>query len=97
MLETSKDVLYIILAFSVLWITVFLSWLLFHLIKIFRSTGKIINKATETINKIDNFVDIFKAKLESSTSNLMLLADLARQGVAFIGKKKKEPKKKTKK
>ncbi|MBT4277401.1 hypothetical protein HOD96_01500 [Candidatus Falkowbacteria bacterium] len=88
MLETSKDVLYIILAFCVLWLTIFLSWLMFYIIKIFRNTNKIINQATETISKVDRFVDAFKGKLESSTSNLMLLADLARQGMEFVGKKR---------
>ena len=101
MLETSKDVLYIVLSFCVLWLTIFLSWLLYYIIKVFRNANKAINKTWETVEKIDDFVDVFKEKLNRSTSNLLFLAELAKQGMEFMRRKKEsqdsQKKKKTKK
>lgn len=87
MLDTSKDVLFIVLAFCVLWLTVFISWLLFYLIKVFRSASKTIDKTQETIKMIDSFVNSLKDKINKSTSHLLLLGELAKQGMNFMDKR----------
>ncbi len=87
MLDTSKDVLFIVLAFCVLWLTVFISWLLFYLIKVFRSASKTIDKTQETIKMIDDFVNSLKEKITKSTSHLLLLGELAKQGMSFMDKR----------
>ncbi|MCD4705531.1 hypothetical protein K8R61_00430 [bacterium] len=88
MLETSKDVLYIILAFSILWLTVFISFILYYIVRIFRTAGKIINKTENTISKIDDLVDFLKSKIGKSTSHLILLAELIKQGMNLVQDKK---------
>ena len=93
MLETSKDVLFIILAFSILWLTVFISFILFYIVRIFRTAGKIISRTEETISKVDDLVDFLKEKIGKSTSHLILLAELVKQGMSFIHDKKEKSKK----
>ena len=97
MLETSKDVLFIISAFSILWLTVFISFILYYIVRIFRIAGKIINKTENTISKIDDLVDFLKSKIGKSTSHLILLAELIKQGMNLIQDKKKGKKEKSKK
>ncbi len=87
MLETSKDVLFIILAFCILWLTIFVSWLLYYLIKMFREAGKAIDTAYE-------FIDSLKEKLEKSTSHLLLIAELLKKGMDFMKERKNEEYKK---
>ena len=96
MLETSKDVLYIILAFSILWLTVFISFMIYYLIKIFRSADKIISRTENTISKVDDLVDFLKDKIKKSTSHLILLAELIKQGMKLL-QDRKEKKEKSKK
>lgn len=91
MLETSKDFLFIVLAFSILWLTIFISWLLYYIIKIFRNTSRVIDRVNETISKIDSFVDLVKAKVEKSTSHLVLLGEIIKQGMDFMERKKEKP------
>lgn len=90
MLETSKDFLFIILAFCALWLTIFLSWLMYYIIKIFRNTSRVIDRANETVNKVDDFIDSIKARLEKSTSHLVLLGELVRKGMDFMEKRKEK-------
>ena len=49
MLETSKDFLFIVLAFCILWVTIFISWILFYVIKIFRNSSKAVEMVQEAI------------------------------------------------
>jgi len=42
LIESSKDLLYIVLAFCLLWLTVFLSWLLYYLIAIVRDAEHLV-------------------------------------------------------
>ncbi len=88
MLETSKDFLFIILAFCILWITIFVSWILYYIIRIFKNTSNVISKVQETVEKLDEVIDRFKNKVEKSTSGLMILGELAKQGMDFMEKRK---------
>lgn len=90
MLETSKDFLFIVLGFCALWLTIFFSWLMYYIIKIFRSTSHIISKATEVLDKIDDFIESIKAKAEKSASHLVILGELAKKGIDFMEKKKQD-------
>ena len=50
--STSKDILFIVLAFAVLWITIFLSWTLYYLICILKDakdTIRGVRKATDAV------------------------------------------------
>ena len=88
MLETSKDFLFIILAFCILWLTIFVSWILYYVIRIFKNTSSVIGKAQNTVEKLDEFIESFKHKVEKSTSGLLILGELAKQGMSFMEKRK---------
>lgn len=90
MLETSKDFLFIILAFCALWLTIFFSWLFYYIIKIFKGASNIIGRAADVVNKVDNFVDLMKAKAEKSASHLVILSELAKKGIDFMEKRKRD-------
>jgi len=88
MLETSKDFLFIVLAFCILWLTIFVSWILYYVIRIFRNTSSVIGKVQDTVEKLDDFIENFKNKVEKSTSGLMILGELAKQGMNFVENRK---------
>ena len=98
MLETSTDLLFIALAFSVLWITLFLCWGLYYMISIMRNASKIIVSVREKLELVDNILKLIKDKLESGSNHMAILSDSAIKLVGFLIEKNKKdaasPKKK---
>ena len=56
LVETSKDIFWLVLAFCILWLTLFFSWLLYYFIKMFRQMSSITDKIEETVSLIHNMV-----------------------------------------
>ena len=75
MLETSRDVLNIILAISVFSISFFIVWALYYLVMTLRQLFKTIESAKKRIDRVDEAIIAFKNKIESSSSYLLLLGE----------------------
>lgn len=69
-LENSKDILYLVISFCVLWITVFLCWVFYYVMRLLRNANQIteefrlrLQMLTETINhirgKVEHISDFF--------------------------------------
>lgn len=84
MFETSKDILYIILAFCVLWLTIFLSWLLFYTISILRNLRWFIKGAKENVASVLKNIDAIKEKVERSVSHLGFIAEAAKNLLSYL-------------
>jgi len=89
MLETSKDVLNIVLAISVLGISFFIAWSLFYLTMILRNLFKAVKEFKERLDKVDEAVTAFKNKIESSSSYLLLLGEGVKKLVEVMRKREK--------
>ena len=87
MLETSKDLFYVVLAFSILWLSLFLGWFLYYVIKTLRSFYKVIERITDTVDKVDRLVEEVKEKLKKSSTYLGIILDLVKE----FSQKKKRP------
>jgi len=94
MIQTSQDLLHIVFAFCVLWITILLCWGLYYLVLMLRNTYKI----TKNINrKIETFGELIEA-LKSKVSTMGAFLTLFSHGLSvFIDhiKTKKEQKEET--
>ena len=90
MLETSKDLFYVVLAFSILWLSLFWGWFLYYVIKTLRSFYKVIERITDTVDKVDGLVEEVKEKLKKSSTYLGIIFDLVKE---FSKKKKGSGKK----
>ena len=75
MFETSKDLLFIAIAASVVGFTVFACYSIFYLAQILRQAFKIVREMRDRIHKVDELIKILKDKLEHSTSYLMLIGE----------------------
>ena len=96
MLETSKDLFYVALAFAIFWLTVFICWAVYQLTMILRNVNRMSFSIREKIELIDEILKLIKEKIEKSSSYLSLLADSAIKLVGFFIEKQKKQKKKTK-
>jgi hypothetical protein len=75
MLETSKDVLNIVLAISVGSFTFFLCWSLFYVAMSLRQVYRGFKSMKERFDRIDELIKALKEKIESSTSYLLLIGE----------------------
>jgi uncharacterized protein YoxC len=63
--SSSKDVLFIVLAFAVLWLAIFLSWALYYLICILKDAKDTIHGVRRAASAIESAAGHFKGKFES--------------------------------
>jgi uncharacterized membrane protein affecting hemolysin expression len=100
MLETSKDLLNIIIAISVFGFTVLTCLAIFYLSMVLRQSFKIVQEMRDRLHKVDEVIKTLKEKIEHSTSYLMLIGEGVKKLVEVIkehtdkGKKKRTVKKK---
>ncbi len=97
MFETTKDILYIVLAFCALWITIFMCWVIYYVAMILRQAHSLMNDVKDKMQAIDEAIRGVREKLEHSSAYLALIADGAKYLVKHFTEKKKRgrpPKKK---
>lgn len=62
-LSTSKDILFIVLAFAVLWLAIFLSWTLYYLICILKDARDTVHGVKKAADAIESAAGHVKDKL----------------------------------
>lgn len=92
MIETSQDILYIVIAFSVLWVTIFFCWMLYYFIVTLRNVSKMTLSIREKLEMVDNILKLVKNKLEKGSNHMALLSDSAIKLVGFLMDKHKSDK-----
>ncbi len=60
---TSKDILFIVLAFAVLWLAIFLSWALYYLIGILRDARDTVHGVKKAADAIESAAGHVKDKM----------------------------------
>ena len=106
-IETSKDLLFVVLAFSILWLTIFISWLLYYAIAIVRDAEALVRQIKKAIEKIEEVAHSAHDKMERSAASFTLVAQAVKElvvwGIQEKGKRrrrsapaKKKPAKKKK-
>lgn len=87
LLQSSQDLLNIVLALCIFMFTIFLCWSIYYFARIMQQAFKMIKEMRERINKIDEAVKAFKEKIEHSTSYLMLIGEGMKKLVEVIQEK----------
>ena len=101
LIQDSKDLLYVVLAFCILWLTIFLAWFIYYLAMMMREFFKIVREVKGGIKKVEETVDVLKKKIEHSASYLSLIGDGVKKLVEVVkehgGETKKQESKKARK
>ena len=85
---TPLDILYIVLAFCVLWFTVAIFWLIWQVASIFRNVNETLLEAREKMHKIEQALTAIKERFEKASSVVTLGANAVAKVVEYaIGKK----------
>jgi len=74
-LSTSKDILYIVLAFAVLWITIFLSWTLYYLIGILKDARDTVHGVKKAASAVESAMSHIKDKFGAIINILSVVGE----------------------
>lgn len=74
MFDSSKDILFIVIAVSVAVLTFLFAWLLIYMIRIFRRAYGAVNMISEKIEMLARLVDTLKEKIEHSATAVTVLS-----------------------
>lgn len=88
MLETSKDVLYIVLSFCLLWLTAFLCWALFYLTRLLKQSNELVTETREKLDEFFAYLEDLKEKLSSGVKVASLVVDALKSMAKHVGRKK---------
>lgn len=90
-LENSKDVLYLVISFCILWVTVFLCWTFYYVMKLLRSASQIVEEFRLKIQMLTDTINYIRGKVEH-ISDFMTMASSGVTGLAkkFVTRKADE-------
>ena len=94
MFQNSQDLLNVVLAFSILWVAIFLSLALFYVILTLRAAHKVINDIRDKTHRLQRSFEALCGKLEKSAALIPLAFESIKQIVKFLLEKREEKKKK---
>ncbi len=100
MFSTSADILNLIIAVCVLFLTIFICIILYNLIASLRRLNKITKIIETGVVKVEEVINLAKEKLRNSSAYFMILAEVAKKAMEFVKDKREssqESKKKKKK
>ena len=97
MLETSKDLLFITLAFCVLLFTAFSCWLLYYFIAIIKNVYDVTKSIGEKMKIIDEILQTIKGSIKNTANYISLAVNGIDKIIDIVQNKKTADKKKTKK
>jgi hydrogenase maturation factor HypE len=64
MFESSKDVLYIVISFCIIWVAVFLCWMFYYAGKILKNTNQIIEEFRVRLQSLADAIGYIQEKVE---------------------------------
>lgn len=97
LLESSQDVLNIVKAFSVLWITIFISWAIYYIAMILKQARDTMQGLRSAFTVFERLLSSIQTKVDTSSSHLAFLAESVKQGMQFVNERKTKKATKTKK
>lgn len=97
MFTTSKDVLNLSIATSVIILVAFLCWTLYYFIANLKRINKISKRVEKGVDKVDGLIDLIRDKVKQSSSYFFLLSKVADKAMDYFNKRNKEKKEKSKK
>ena len=74
-LNTSKDILFLVISFCIVWVTVFLCWMFYYVTKILKNTNQIVEEFRMRFQALADTINQIRAKVEDMSSLLTLATD----------------------
>lgn len=96
MLNTSGDILNIVLAISIATLTTFIVIVLYYLIASIKKVHNVAVGVEKGVQKIEELIDLLENKINSTSNYLIILTEFAKQLMSYFSPNSKYKKNKTK-
>lgn len=90
LIESSKDILLLVLAFCALWFTAFVCWALYYVITILRDASNAVSEIRDRIAAIDGAVRAVREKVEASLGSFGIVAAGMKMLGGYLSKRKEK-------
>lgn len=77
LLESSQDLLYIVLSVAILWSTIFLCWLLYQAARVLKNANDIIENVNTKLEMIVEAVEFMRGRVDKVTSHMNIVSRVA--------------------
>ena len=88
LLESSKDLLYIVIAFCLLWLTIFTSWAIYYVAQILKQARDTVRDMRSAFTLFEKLLTTIQSKMDASSSHLAFLVESVKQGMQFVNERK---------
>lgn len=88
MLENSKDLLNIVIAFCVLWLTIFICWVIYYFAMILKRIYHVTETFSKTLEAIREFFEKTKEKVANFGATLATAVEVGKKVADYVGEKK---------
>lgn len=75
MIESTKDIFWLVLAFCILWFTLFVSLAVYYLAMILKEARRVAAAVRHKIELIDGLLQAIKDKMEKTSGHVAMLAE----------------------
>jgi hypothetical protein len=75
MFADSKDVLYLVISFCVVWVTFFLCWMFYYLMRLLRNANQIVEEFRVRLQALTEAISYIRGKVEHMSGLLTLITD----------------------
>lgn len=85
----ASDILLIVIAFCVLWVTAFVCWFIYHLAMMLKAMNEVMQEVRWSIEKVEQALQAMKMKVEKGSIHLSKLSGHMRKAVENVIETKK--------
>lgn len=97
MIDTTKDIFWLIAGISLGIFTFFICWTMYYIIMMVRDVNKMVASFKQKIELVDKILELIKDKLDKTSSHLSLVTDSILKVAGFFLDKQNDKKDKKKK
>ncbi|MDP2586899.1 MAG: hypothetical protein Q8P32_03970 [Candidatus Komeilibacteria bacterium] len=88
MLENSQDLLNIVIAFCVLWLTIFICWMIYYFAMILKRVYMVMETFTKTLDAIRDFFEKTKEKVNNFGNAVATAVEIGKRVSEYVSDKK---------
>ncbi len=75
MITSSKDILFLIISFCVLWVTFFMCWMFYYVMRLLRNANEIVEEFRVRLQALTEAINYIRGKVEHMSGLMTLITD----------------------
>lgn len=86
-IETSNDIFWVALSFSIVLFTLFVCWSVYYIAQILKKANRILDSVTSIVEKIDGLIEFIKDKIGKSIDIVSVIVNSATKISDYVDSK----------